>query len=91
MHELFLYNHVTSGINKTLYVLGRELLLMNFLYFRMQCVLLNTEFQAVTAEYVLTKFENSRQGLLESLHQVEETIPEAVGSKVVHNLSEKVQ
>jgi hypothetical protein len=52
----------------------------------MQCVLLSTEFQAVTAEHVLTKFENSRQGLLESLHQVEETIPEAVGSQVVHNL-----
>ncbi|ONM16485.1 U-box domain-containing protein 6-like isoform X1 [Zea mays] len=38
--------------------------------------------KAVTAESVLTKFENSRQGLLESLHQVEETIPEAVGSKI---------
>jgi hypothetical protein len=86
MHELFLYNHVASGINKTLHVLGREQLLMSFLYFRMQCVLLSTEFQAVTAEHVLTKFENSRQGLLESLHQVEETIPEAVGSQVVHNL-----
>jgi hypothetical protein len=72
-------------------VLGREQLLMNFLYFRMQRVLLYTEFQAVTAECVLTKFENSRQGLLESLHQVEETIPEAVGSKVVHDLSENVQ
>ncbi|CAN6239933.1 unnamed protein product [Urochloa humidicola] len=37
---------------------------------------------AVTAECVLTKFENSRHALLESLHQVEETIPEAVGSKI---------
>ena len=60
-------------------------------FFIFECNVFNTEFQAVTAEYVLIKFENSRQGLLESLHQVEETIPEAVGSKVVHNLSEKVQ
>ncbi|KAK8449050.1 hypothetical protein SEVIR_7G153600v4 [Setaria viridis] len=37
---------------------------------------------AVTAECVLTKFENSRHALLESLHQVEETIPEAIGSKI---------
>jgi len=43
--------------------------------------------QAATAESVLTKFENSRQALLESLHQVEETIPEAIGSKVVHDLA----
>ncbi|WVZ86189.1 hypothetical protein U9M48_033015 [Paspalum notatum var. saurae] len=37
---------------------------------------------AVTAEYVLIKFENSRQALLESLRQVEETIPEAIYSKI---------
>jgi len=49
--------------------------------------LLNTALQAATAESVLTKFENSRQALLESLHQVEETIPEAIGSKVVHDLA----
>lgn len=53
----------------------------------MQCALLNTVFQAFTSEYVLTKFENSRQALLESLHQVEEMIPEATDSKVVHSLA----
>ncbi|XP_062184920.1 U-box domain-containing protein 6-like [Phragmites australis] len=37
---------------------------------------------AVTAECVLTKFEKARQALLESLHQVEETIPEAIYSKI---------
>lgn len=39
---------------------------------------------AVTAECVLTKFEKARQALLESLHQVEETIPEAIYSKGVN-------
>ncbi|CAN6235443.1 unnamed protein product [Urochloa humidicola] len=37
---------------------------------------------AVTAECVLKNFENSRHALLESLHQVEGTIPEAIGSKI---------
>nr|CAB3487451.1 unnamed protein product [Digitaria exilis] len=48
----------------------------------MQCILLNIVLQAFTSEYVLTKFENSRQALLDSLHQVEEMIPEAIDSKI---------
>nr|CAB3484930.1 unnamed protein product [Digitaria exilis] len=50
----------------------------------MQCILLNTVLQAFTSEYVLTKFENSRQALLDSLHQVEEMIPEAIDSKITN-------
>ncbi|XP_062225998.1 U-box domain-containing protein 6-like isoform X2 [Phragmites australis] len=38
--------------------------------------------KAVTAECVHTKFEKARLALLESLHQVEETIPEAINSKI---------
>ncbi|KAK3142237.1 hypothetical protein QOZ80_4BG0344020 [Eleusine coracana subsp. coracana] len=37
---------------------------------------------ALTAESVLAKFEKARQGLLESLRQVEETVSEVVNSKV---------
>ncbi|KAK3144422.1 hypothetical protein QOZ80_4AG0312860 [Eleusine coracana subsp. coracana] len=37
---------------------------------------------ALTAESVLTKFEKARQGLLESLRQVEEAVSEVVNSKV---------
>ncbi|KAL6652490.1 hypothetical protein ACP70R_011415 [Stipagrostis hirtigluma subsp. patula] len=37
---------------------------------------------AVTGQCVLTKFEKARQALLDSLHQVEETIPEAIYSKI---------
>ncbi|KAL6838275.1 hypothetical protein ACP4OV_031903 [Aristida adscensionis] len=37
---------------------------------------------AVTSESVILKFEKARQALLDSLHQVEETIPEASCSKI---------
>ena len=38
--------------------------------------------QALTAEGVLTKFEKARYALLECLHQLEETLPEAFNSQV---------
>jgi hypothetical protein len=38
--------------------------------------------QAFTAENVLAKFEKARYALLESLHQLEETLPEAASSQV---------
>ncbi|KAM0911866.1 hypothetical protein ACQ4PT_013213 [Festuca glaucescens] len=38
---------------------------------------------ALTAECVLTKFEKARYALLESLHQLEETLPEAFNSQVI--------
>jgi hypothetical protein len=41
-----------------------------------------TVLQALTAECVLTKFEKARYALLESLHQLEETLPEAFNSQV---------
>jgi hypothetical protein len=66
---------------------GREQGLTVFCLLLNATSLLNTVVQAVTAECVLTKFENARHALLESLHQVEETIPEAIGSKVIHNLT----
>ena len=53
----------------------------------MHCFLLNTALQAVTAECVHTKFEKARLALLESLHQVEETIPEAINSKVASDIA----
>ncbi|KAM0873235.1 hypothetical protein ACQ4PT_038262 [Festuca glaucescens] len=37
---------------------------------------------ALTAECVLTKFEKARYALLESLHQLEETLPEAFNSQI---------
>ncbi|XP_037486129.1 U-box domain-containing protein 6-like [Triticum dicoccoides] len=37
---------------------------------------------ALTAECVLTKFEKARCALLESLHQLEETLPEAIDSQI---------
>ncbi|TVU15464.1 hypothetical protein EJB05_38985 [Eragrostis curvula] len=37
---------------------------------------------AATAGRVLTKFEKARQALLESLHQVEETVPDGINSKI---------
>jgi hypothetical protein len=42
-----------------------------------------TVLQALTAECVLTKFEKARYALLESLHQLEETLPEAFNSQVI--------
>ncbi|XP_040255303.1 U-box domain-containing protein 7 isoform X2 [Aegilops tauschii subsp. strangulata] len=38
--------------------------------------------KALTAECVLTKFEKGRCALLESLHQLEETLPEAINSQI---------
>ncbi|CAM0904079.1 unnamed protein product [Alopecurus aequalis] len=37
---------------------------------------------ALTAECILTKFEKARYALLESLHQLEETLPEAFNSQI---------
>ncbi|KAF0891751.1 hypothetical protein E2562_010948 [Oryza meyeriana var. granulata] len=38
---------------------------------------------ALTAENVLTKFEKAKYALLESLHQLEETLPEATSSQIL--------
>ncbi|KAL5213599.1 hypothetical protein ABZP36_002751 [Zizania latifolia] len=48
---------------------------------------------ALTAENVLTKFEKARYALLESLHQLEETLPDATSSQILditHDLEKSV-
>lgn len=65
-------------------MLENNYLIFLFLFTAKQCFVFNMviALQALTEECVLTKFEKTRCALLESLHQLEETLPEAINSQV---------